>query len=362
MIYPLPLLALGLAASAVSIPRQDQQCSFSLVAVGEPSGTITEDTIGENRIGGGFPQGVYYAINHTMYDALHHQCLIDPTSFQFQCVQGSYGNTNFTFANDGNLMHDGYENWLACPATGPGEDGSYNIFSDAKAPTSGCEIVTLKVGFSCTGLGKPSSSITPAPTPTPTVSTPTLAAPATASANSTSASAVCPTDISAGTFQFPHLIVETSPESPDYAFGNSYTASISASNISLFNFDIPSTTPYTGTCALLFLFPYASSLDPSAGTYNFTGSEEEEGENGGLDFVLLTGIANTATTYNTTPANGPDYGKVEIIPGNNYTVATFPCPAGTTITYSVSSKGNVELDYFQDSLPSPIGLYIVPCS
>jgi hypothetical protein len=372
MIYPLSFLALGLAASAAIVPRRYTPCPLYLTAVGELNGTITEDTIGESQIGGGFPQGIYYDLNGTMTDFMHHKCLVDPTSYQFQCVQGTYGTTRFTVSEDNNLMHDGCEKWLACPATGPGDDGSYNIFSDAKTPTYGCEIITIRVGFGCTALGKPPSSscTTRTPTPTPTASTPALAARVTTLANSTLtvitspsstlASAVCPTDISAGTFQNPNLIVLTSPDSPDYAFGSSNTSHISPSNTTLFNFDIPAASLYIGTCALLFLFPYASSLAPSAVPFTFSGSEEEEGENGGLDFALLTSTANNATTYNTIPAVSIDYGKVEILPGNNYTVATFPCPAGT-VSYSASSKGNVELDYTQNSLPSPIGLYIVPC-
>jgi hypothetical protein len=320
-----------------------------MTAVGEPNGTIVEDTIGENRIGGGYPQGIYYMNGHALFDSLNHNCLIDPSTFQFQCTQGVVGATNFTLADDGNLMLDASEKWFACPAAGPGNDGSYNIFSDALQTTTGCESVTLRTGgFSCSALGRPSSS-SAAPTAIATTS-PT-----------SSIAAACPTDISAGPYQFPHLIVPASPQSPDYAFGDSCSAYISSTNITLFNFDIPAAAPYTGTCSLLFLFPYASDLAPSAGTYYFSGIEEEEGENGGLDFALLSGIANTATTFASTPAVATDYGKTEIIPGNNYTIATFPCQSGKTVTYSVSSVANVELDYFQDSAPSPIGVYLVPC-
>ena len=169
----------------------------------------------------------------------------------------------------------------------------------------------------------------------------------------------CPTDISAGTFEAPSLIIPTSPQDGDNAFGNSTKAYISPVNTTLFTFDDIS---YTGTCSLLFLFPYASSVDPSAPPYYFSGIEEEEGEHGGLDFAILTGVANTTTTYNATPSAAKVYGKTEIIPGNNYTIATFPCPNGQAVTYSASSVADVELDYYQDSSPSPIGLFIVPCS
>lgn len=89
--------------------------------------------------------------------------------------------------------------------------------------------------------------------------------------------------------------------------------------------------------------------------------EGEEAEQGGLNFALLESVAGPLTAYDTTPQVQTDYGKTEIVPGSNYTIATFPCQSGMT-SYSVSSVGNVELDYFQNSAPSPIGLYIVPCS
>jgi len=354
MIYSIPLLALSLGASAAVIPRQENtSCTFSISTVGTPNGTVTEDTIGENRIGSGFQQGIYHLNGTSLLDVLNHNCIIYADSQQFQCTQGAEGATSFTVAN-GNLLHDGSENWLACPASGPGNDGSYNIFSDAKLNSAGCQIVTLKTVLTdefcgSTAMGQPtSSSVSPTSTSAP------------ATVYSTSAS--CPTDISSGTFQFPHLIVPTSPEEPDNAFGNQYEAIISPANTTLFNFDIPPWSPYTGTCALLFLFPYGTDLDPSAGRYTFSGVEEELGENGGLDFALLSGVANGGTTYHTTPGVAVDYGKTQIIPGNEYTIAQFPCQSGQTVTYSASSVGNVELQYFQDDAPSAIGLYIVPCS
>ena len=133
-------------------------------------------------------------------------------------------------------------------------------------------------------------------------------------------------------------------------------------NTTLFNFDIPSTAPYAnGTCALLFLFPYGTDLDPSAGKYYFSGTEQVVGANVGLEFSLLVDVADSGTTFNSTPAVEEDYGKTQIIPGNRYIINRGSCRAGKTLTYKVESVGKVELDYFQDSAPSAIGLYIVPC-
>jgi hypothetical protein len=343
-------LALSIAVSGAPARRQTEPCTFIMNSVGEPiqpNGTVQEDTIGDNRIGGEYPRGVYYFTvdDSILYDSLDHICIIDSNSFRFQCVTGVSTTDKFTIGNSGYLAHNGSENWLACPDN----DGSYLIYSDSKADFADCEPITLRTGgYNCTALGRPSSTsaiLTPS-------TTPTSIAPL---------SPACPTDISSGNFQFPHLIVPTSPTFPDYPFGNSFKAYISRVHTTLFNFDVP-TTYSNLTCALLFLFPFASDEDPSAGGYYFSGMEEEVGENGGLDFALLSDTANSATTYTSTPPVAADYGMTQIFPGEVYTLAQFPCPAGQAVTYSASSRGNVELDYFQDSAPSPIGLYMVPCT
>ncbi|KAK6607590.1 hypothetical protein H4I96_03825 [Botrytis cinerea] len=338
MKYSLSLLALAATTNAAVLRRQNVPCTFSMAAVGDPTGSIVETTIGENRIGGSWPQGVYSIDAKVLTDAEGHNCSISPTTSQFQCIQGS-AVTLFTLGNNGNLNYNNStENWVACPATGPGEDGSYNIFTQAKSNTTGCETIQIVTGgFSCAALGRPST------------------------ASTTSAAAVsCPTDISSGPFEYPHLIVPVSSESPDHPFGNQYTAHITPQNSTIFNFDVPSTAPYTGNCALLFLFPVASATE--AGTYNFTGIEEETDENGGIDFSLLSAIANANTTYNTQPTVATDFGKVEVLPGKGYTVSTFACPAGKTVSYEAKSVGGLGLEYFENSAPSAIGLYMVPCA
>jgi len=362
-------MGMALQASAAVITRQSPPCTFTIFANGGINGTVRQDAIGEPRIGGTFRQGLFLFQNETMMDSLNHTCLISSTTSQLQCTLGLPGST-FLLTGNFAILHDETDsNWLACPASGPGQDGSYNIYSNQKADKTGCQAIELQAGgFGCAALGRPSTSSAPSePTASSTHVNQVSATPASTTssttATSTSApSAACPTDISSGIFQFPHLIVPTSNQSPNTAFGNSYKAYISPINSTLFNFDIPMMAPYTGTCSLVFLFPYASELDPSAGKYYFSGLEEEEGENGGLGFALLSGVATAGTTYSTTPAVATDYGKTVIIPGNNYTIATFPCQNKTPITVSATSVGNVELDYFQDSAPKPIGLYIVPCA
>lgn len=364
-------------ATVALLSRQEYPCSFVMNAVGSASGIIVEDTIGENRIGGGFPQGHYYMQGHALYDRRNHRCTIDPSSSQFICAQGTFGLLDFSISNDGYLLHENCDKFWACPAGGLDPDGGYDIFSDTIQDTHSCEAVTLRTGgFNCTALGRPdnststasaSSSTVPTLLPTTLPATGTAATPtvtpfltSSLSPSSTSSpSAACPTDLSHGDFQYPHLIVPTSSKDGDHAFGNSYEAYITPINTTIFNFDIPPT--YTGTCSLIFLFPYKTDLDASAGGYTFSGTEAEVYEHGGIDFALLDGIASSTTTYNTTPKVLTEYGKTQVIPGNNYTIATFACQAGKTVSYSATSVGNVELDYFQDSAPMPIGLYVVPC-
>ncbi|TGO80937.1 hypothetical protein BPOR_1505g00010 [Botrytis porri] len=357
MKYSISLLALAATTNAAVLRRQSVPCTFSMAAVGDPTGSIVETTIGENRIGGSWPQGVYSINAKVLTDAEGHNCSISPTTSQFQCIQGS-AVTLFTLGNNGNLNYNNStEDWVACPATGPGEDGSYNIFTQAKTNTTGCETIQIVTGgFSCAALGRPSSSSTTSVAAATSIST---SVPVPASITSTAAVS-CPTVITSGPFEYPHLIVPVSSESPNHPFGNQYTAHITPQNSTIFNFDVPSTAPYTGNCALLFLLPVASATQ--AGTYNFTGIEEETTENGGIDFSLLSGIANANTTYNTLPTVATDFGKVEVLPGKGYTVSTFACPAGRTVSYEAKSVGGLGLEYFENSALSAIGLYLVPCA
>lgn len=321
---------------------------------------IRQDTIGQPKVGGTFPLGSYILEEKNLRDSQNHTCIVSPGTSQLQCTQGVPQNTVFEFSDNFHILHGGSARWLACPAAGPGDDGSLAIFADTKEDKTGCsEIELLAGGFGCAVLGRPTSTTTS-----------TLAARTEPASYSTSAPAVntstpvaaCPKDIGGGAFEFPHLIVPTSLTNPEKAGGNSYKAWISESNSTLFNFDIPATAPYLGTCALVFQFPYGSDLNPDTPKFFFSGLEQQEGANGGLNFALLDGVANEGTSKSTTPKVAADYGKTKIIPGTNYTIATYPCQSGRTVSYEVSSVGDVELDYWQDSRAQAIGLYVVPCA
>lgn len=381
------------SVSTSAIPRQTaSECCFELFSP-ELNGTVEEDTIGENRLLGAYPDGNYCvsASFNGLHDLAGHTCLVSPTSQRFECYgTGIVSNTTFSVADNGNLLHDGCQNWLACPSTGQVPDGSYFLFSDKATKSTGCVIVTLRTsGNSCSALGRPSSSsnssvatstsgttqsipsqtnpsITVAPFSTSilssTISTTTKSSNLSTGLSTAAAAAVatpgaCSKDISSE-YLVPHIIVPISSKSPNTSYGKVYSPIINTTESTLYAFDVPSSSEYSGQCSLLFLFPYGNQ---AVYQYTFTGTEEELGENGGLDFKRLGGLITKSTSYASAPPVSVDFGKTAIIPGNNYTISTFACPAGQQLVIEASSLGNVGLTYFQDDQPRAIGVYVVPC-
>ncbi|KAI4157364.1 MAG: hypothetical protein LQ342_008337 [Letrouitia transgressa] len=161
----------------------------------------------------------------------------------------------------------------------------------------------------------------------------------------------CPTSLSSD-FQYPHLIVGVDKSKPDTAFDTSYNAHISPTVSSIFNFDIPTT--YSGRdCALQFLFPTRDNLQTS--NYTLSGS-------GGINVARLASPATSQTTYNNKPAVRKDLKTIpNLQPGNSYFIAAGHCSVGERISYQVSATGDLDLDYFQDYNPSPLGLFISLC-
>jgi len=103
----------------------------------------------------------------------------------------------------------------------------------------------------------------------------------------------------------------------------------------------------------VFLFPQKDQLETS--NYQFNGK-------GGLKITGLSAPATEATTFDSVPAaNGQSGSIADVQPGNSYTVLSQPCPAGQRISYEFASVGGLDLDYFQDYNPSPLGVYITVC-
>jgi hypothetical protein len=380
------ILAFSLVSSAAVIRRETNasgECCFSVNAVGSLAGPVVQDAIGENRIGGVFPQGGYCLKDGILTDGLGHTCLIwsssGQSSQQFQCTSGVPASKPFTLTDSGYLLYDGCPKFFACPASGPTGNGSYNIYSDKLSNTTDClNIQLLAGGFDCAAKGSSTTTITEVSSTWAPVEFPTSQAIAwpesslipsqTTSTDPTSSSVtyqtgLCTTDLTPDRYVAPNLIVPVSPTSPEISYGSQYTANISPDNATAFAFDIPvSWSDSDNLCALVFKFPFGNR---ATFPYQFSGLAAEIGASGGLDFALLGSAdnnINNATSYGTLPAVAMDYGKTQIEPGENYTISQFPCQAGYRSSYLASSVGNVGLKYFQSSADSPLGLFVVHCN
>ena len=161
----------------------------------------------------------------------------------------------------------------------------------------------------------------------------------------------CPSSLS-GEFQYPHLIVSVDKSAPDTAQGNGYDAHFTPKISSIFNFDIPPS--YKGlTCSLIFFLPTREWLQTS--NYTLSGS-------GGVNVAQLQNPATAETAYNSVSAVTAEIGSVpEIQPGSSYQIASSECAAGTRVGYEVDATGDLDLEYFQDYNPAPIGLYLIAC-
>jgi glucan endo-1,3-beta-D-glucosidase len=148
------------------------------------------------------------------------------------------------------------------------------------------------------------------------------------------------------------LIVPVDKSQPNKAGGTSYNGTISSTISSIFNFDIPQS--YSGkTCTLVFLLPQQDKLTTSA--FSLSGS-------GGFDVARLSSPATEQTSFNTVPSVARDVGGPEsVTPGNEYVIASSKCFAGRRSSYKVTATGSLDLNYFQDFNPSPIGFYITVC-
>ena len=166
----------------------------------------------------------------------------------------------------------------------------------------------------------------------------------------TSQGSACPTDLS-GSYETPHLIVPVNSEHPDQSYGTSYNGMMNSSASSIYNFDIPQS--YEGqTCSLVFMLPKKADLETSDYTLEGQGS---------ISVDRLSSPCKESTTWNSAPQIASHAGDFSPQPGNSYVVMTDSCAAGSTQSYELSASGGLDLNYFQDYNPSPIGLYITTC-
>ncbi|TVY15308.1 hypothetical protein LARI1_G006629 [Lachnellula arida] len=337
MKYSLSTLAVALGASLAA-----SQCTFSITSSGGQSGILGQLSDGQNRIGGSSPQGTYTISNGAITDSLGRGCIVTPEVNQIQCDAGATATSGFEISSNGQITFNGSDVFYACPAT----TSSYNLYTTPVSGQSLCVMIVLSAS-NCFATSTQQSTMV-----TSTVQK-TMASQATAvtstSTAPTSTSTTCPANLS-GAFEFPHLIIPVSSSSPTTAEGTSFNGTITSTTSSIFNFDIPTT--YTGTCSLVFLFPLQSQLETSS--FTFSG-------NGVLDFAQLTTVATQSTTFANMGSVKTDFGAETITPGSSTVITTFPCPAGQTVSYEVSSVSGTSLVFFQDFNPSPIGLYITSC-
>lgn len=167
----------------------------------------------------------------------------------------------------------------------------------------------------------------------------------------TPAASGCPADIN-GAYQYPHLIVPVDAANPNKAYGTQYNGTVNSKVSTIFNFDIPAS--YAGkTCSTVFLFPQLNQLETSSYSFN---------DMGGFTIAVLNGVANESTTYANAPAVAKQIGSVPALKrGSSYTLSQDACPAGTRVSFEVTSTGGLDLSFFEDYNPSPLGLYVRAC-
>jgi len=303
-------VALSLMAGVDAYVAQRDTCCFHLSASGTVSGTIGQLDDGQNRQGGGLPEAQYCITDSSITDANGRGCILTPPTTQFQCDVGATPSSGFSIGCDGTLSYQGSSTFWECQT---GDNGEANIYTSPGG--TNCGQITLTTDGCFSGCAK-----------------------------------TCPTNLN-GNYEFPHLIIPVDSSNPNTAAGTSYFGAVSSTVSSIFNFDIPSSDSGK-TCSLIFLFPTQADLQTSS--YTFSG-------NGGIDFSMLSGTATTGTTSANAPGVETDYGVTTVAPGNSYNIATFACPAGTTVSFELKASGDTSLNYFQDYNPSPIGLYITTC-
>jgi glucan endo-1,3-beta-D-glucosidase len=161
----------------------------------------------------------------------------------------------------------------------------------------------------------------------------------------------CPADIN-GAYQYPHLIVPVDASNPNKAYGTQYNGTLNSKVSTIFNFDIPAS--YAGkTCSTVFLFPELNQLETSSYSFN---------DKGGFTIAILNGVADESTTYANAPAVAKQIGSVDALKrGSSYTLSQDACPAGARVSFEVTATGGLDLEYFQDYNPSPLGLYVRAC-
>jgi glucan endo-1,3-beta-D-glucosidase len=177
------------------------------------------------------------------------------------------------------------------------------------------------------------------------------AAPSQTSVSAAPPTSGCPADIN-GDYQYPHLIVPVDAANPNKAYGTQYNGTVNSKVSTIFNFDIPPS--YAGKkCSTVFLFPQLDQLKTSSYSFN---------NKGGFTIAILNGVATESTTFSNAPAVAKQIGTVDMLKsGSSYTLSSDTCPSGSRVSFEVTATGGLDLEFFQDYNPSPLGLYVRAC-
>lgn len=230
------------------------------------------------------------------------------------------------------------------------ESVSFSAIAASTTSTTPVQGGTATVTSCAGGCPKDTSAPPPQAPASQTISVPSTLITKTSTLPSASTGA-CPASLG-NQYQYPHLIVPVDKSQPAKAGGTSYNGTVSSTVSSIFNFDIPASDAGK-TCTAVFLFPTQDKLKTSS--FSLTGS-------GGFDVALLSSPATEKTSYNAVPSVSKDYGgPSSVTPGNEYVIQSSACPGGQRISLRVSATGSLNLNYFQDFNPSPIGIYITVC-
>ena len=151
-------LTLAAGASAAAVLPRDAGCCFGLTASGGVSGTVSQLSDGQNRVGGASSSGnaARYCLNNGgITDGNGRGCILTPPTTQFQCDSGATPTTGFSVSGSGNVAYNGNTQFVACPVN---DNGEYNIYTTAPSGQGGCKQITLSTGGACSSSSSSAAS------------------------------------------------------------------------------------------------------------------------------------------------------------------------------------------------------------
>ena len=291
-------------------------------------------------------------------------CFIQVTTRRLLCRSKSdalllenWYNIDFSFSKDNNIMHKLSDQWFICFDKNGNMVGPFDLQRKEPDPscTSKLQVIQLKAHFpskveqchhtdwSPRGT-KSIGQVFPADLPTSTRRESELK----------ERVVKCPTNLVDTLFKSPSLVVPIVHKNSTKLPGNEDKIVILPTQSTAVNFFIPFTSPYFGkTCSLLFLMPYVHEM-----------SIKPQAAPPAVEVSIFDRPVDELTTSDTLPAShilATKQLSKEIKPGQDNSLVSFPCQAGTTMSFLIASKGGLSLTVRQGGVPSESGLHVVPC-